>query len=78
MKVTVHAHGELRRFLGGRGTLQAEVPNGATVREVLDHLGVPDAEVWFASVDGEPVAGEHRLRPGDELTVFSPVEGGAT
>lgn len=76
MLIRVHAHGDVRRYLGNRGSLEAEVPDGASVAAALRQLGVPDAEVWMVAVDGQQVGEDHPLRPGDELTIFAPVEGG--
>jgi molybdopterin converting factor small subunit len=76
----------LRLFAGAReaaGTGRDEVP-GATVGEVLDEARRRYGE-GFASVlaasrvwrNGEPVADDESVGPGDEVAVLPPVSGGA-
>jgi len=63
----------------GAGTVEAA--DGASVAEVLAGLGLPADEDYAALVNGEPVAAaersKRRLGPGDSLTVFPPIKGGA-
>lgn len=76
MKITVTVFGELRRYLPDRDTVQVEVPEGATVTDVLARLGVPSDEVWMSAVNDVVVEADHPLAPGDRLEVFHPVGGG--
>lgn len=76
MKVTVTVFGELRKYLPDDDTVQVEVPDGATVAEVLAQLGVPGDDAWMSIVNDAVVEADHRLAPGDHLEVFHPVGGG--
>lgn len=63
----------------GEGVVEARA--GASLAEVLAGLGLPADEPYAALVNGEPVAAaerpKRRLGPGDSLTVFPPIKGGA-
>lgn len=78
MKVRVKLHGETRR--GVRGLVgdhvEADVPDGLTVQEVLDSIGVDHSAVWMSAVNKEVVKGQHVLADGDAVEVFAPVQGG--
>jgi len=77
MRVTVTVFGELRRYLPDGDTVQVEVPEGATVADVLAHVGIPADQVWMSAVNDTVVKPDHRLSPGDHLEVFHPVGGGS-
>lgn len=58
------------------GPAPIEVPDGATARDVLGLLGVPETAEKVVLVDGllrDPGEG---LRAGETLTVFPPLNGG--
>lgn len=77
MKVSVKAYGNLRRYLkegGGQAELLFDAP--VSVGEVLLRLGIPVADAWRISVNGELISEDHLLRDGDVVSVFSPVGGG--
>ncbi len=76
MQVTVTVFGELRRYLADSDTIQVEVPEEATVADVLAHLGVPADQVWMSAVNDLVVEADHPLTDGDRLEVFHPVGGG--
>lgn len=78
IRVRLSLFADLRRFLpkGHSGALETDVPPGATVRDLLDRVGVPaDGEITIG-VNGEQGSLETRLRDGDEIVLFSPMEGG--
>lgn len=64
---------------GGDGFVEAA--DDATLSQVLARLGLPADETYATLVNGEPVAAgaraRRRLGPGDSLTVFPPIKGGA-
>ncbi|MGY4281130.1 hypothetical protein ACVWXO_000350 [Bradyrhizobium sp. LM2.7] len=50
IRVEVNMHGTLRRFLpGGVGSIQLDLPEGATILNVVDSLSA-EQEVWLASI----------------------------
>ncbi|HLG70804.1 MAG TPA: MoaD/ThiS family protein [Chloroflexota bacterium] len=73
MDVTVNLYGELRKYRApGKGSSVAlRVPNGLTVRDVLEYLKIPSETALSVVVNGEHRDREHRLGEGDVLSVFS-------
>jgi sulfur carrier protein ThiS len=60
---------------GGRQSRPLEVPEAATVADVIKQLALPDGpRVVF--VNGRHAADEYRFSPGDRLAIFPPVAGG--
>jgi len=67
----------LREFLpGGQSPHPAEVPDGATVLEVLERFQVPRDKPRILLVNGRHADPAQVLREGDTLSVFPPVAGG--
>ena len=69
---------DLRKFLprGHDGPIAYRLSAGASVQDLLTTIGIaPDAEVT-AGLNGELAARETALKDGDELDLFSPMEGG--
>ena len=79
MKVVVRLHGETKRYVKDLvgDSVEAEVPDGATVQQLLDQLGVADEDVWMSAVNKTVVKSEHVLADGDAVEVFAPVQGGS-
>lgn len=80
MKVEVCLFATLGRYLppgasGDRATL--EVPEHATVGEVMASLHIPDDLERLQVVNGYDAAPNQVLRDGDVLSAFPPLAGGA-
>jgi molybdopterin converting factor small subunit len=79
MKVRVMAFGLLREMAGidqpGR-PLDIELPEGATVSDVLDRLGLPEGLVYSILVDGVRAEPAASLDDGTELTLMPAFTGG--
>lgn len=78
MKVGVQLHAVLRDLLpGGRG--EVDLPDGATVAKLLDHLGVDPDLRELVTVNGTQAVelDETVLADGDSVAVFPAVAGGA-
>lgn len=81
MQVYVRLFAALREAVG-RERLLVEVPEGATVREVVDQLaaqvpGMPhSAGAIYAAVNNQYVAPDTPVQEGDEVALFPPVSGG--
>ena len=70
MTLTVHMHGNLRRFMPeGRDRMALEVERGTTVRALLDVLGA-EADIWLVAVNGAAISRDYVLAPGDQLDCF--------
>lgn len=80
MKVEVQLFATLAQFLPPRsehGRAVVDVPDGGTVGDVADALGIPAAMPRIALVNGEDADDGRRLAPGDVVTLFPPLAGGA-
>lgn len=76
--VRLQLFADLRRFLpkGHTGPIELEMPADATVAELLERAGVPAAEDITVGLNGEQGGRESVLHEGDEVVLFSPMEGG--
>jgi sulfur-carrier protein len=80
MRVEVRLFATLALFLpaGAReGAASLEVPETSTVRDVVQHLGIPPDLERVTLVNGGSATPERPLRPGDIVTVFPPLAGGS-
>lgn len=74
--MTVHMHGNLRRFMPeGRDRAPLPVAPGATVQALLAGLGA-EQDTWLVAVNGRTVERDHVLAPDDVVDCFEPVAGG--
>ncbi len=69
---------DLRRLLpaGHDGPLTFTLAPGAMVADLLAAAGVPDDEDITIGRNGDQVARDTPLADGDEVVLFSPMEGG--
>ena len=79
--ITVHVKlfATLRRFRSGLGLGEAfpvELPDGATVGDLIEHLALPKEEVRLIFVNAHFRELDYTLADGDELGIFPPVGGG--
>jgi sulfur carrier protein ThiS len=76
VQVTLFA--DLRRYLrkGENGPISVSLARGATVADLLTTLGIEDAEEVTAGRNGDQAMHDTVLQDGDELVLFSPMEGG--
>ena len=76
MRVTVHMHGNLRRFLpGGADRTSLDIPSGTTVEALLASLGA-ERDTWLVAVNGATADRDHMLHADDLLDCFEPVAAG--
>ena len=76
MTVTVHLHGNLRRFLpGGADRAVLEVAPGTTVEALLGGLGA-ERDTWLVAVNGAATDRDRVLEADDLLEGFEPVAAG--
>ena len=79
--MTVHAKlfATLRRFrpeVKMGESFPVELPEGATLAQLMQKVGLPEEEVKVVFVNGLFRTGEHPLASGDEVGIFPPVGGG--
>jgi sulfur carrier protein ThiS len=74
--VTVHMHGNLRRFMpDGADRLAMTLAAGTTIETLLSSLGAA-GDTWLVAVNGAVAARDRVLEAGDSLDCFEPVAGG--
>ncbi len=80
MKVEVRLFALLERYLpaGADGdTASLDVPPGTTVRDVIELLEIPGELSCLTVINGRDAPPERLLAPGDVLSMFPPLAGGA-
>lgn len=60
---------------GGRHARPVEAPDGSTVLDMIESLGLPD-EPRVVFVNGRHAPDDHVLSEGERLAIFPPVAGG--
>ncbi|HEV8673568.1 MAG TPA: MoaD/ThiS family protein [Methylomirabilota bacterium] len=75
MVVTVRYVFGLARRADGHDRIRLELPEGATVFESMQRLGVSCLEL-HAAVNGESAADATVLHDGDEVTLIPAIQGG--
>ena len=80
MTVEVHLFATLTRYLppgADEGRVFLDMPNDATIDDVVGRLGIPGTLARIALVNGREATPQTRLAPADVLTLFPPLAGGA-
>ena len=79
MKIEVHLYATLTQYLPkGSENRRAvmECPDGATVLQVIDQLGIPREHPNMVLINGIHAQDDTPLKDGDVLSVFPPLAGG--
>jgi molybdopterin synthase sulfur carrier subunit len=79
MLVRAKLFATLRRCVPGaasRVPLEVELPDGATVADLVKHFNLPPDAVRVAFVNGRARPDDWQLEPGDEVSLFPPLGGG--
>jgi len=79
VKIEVRLFANLADYLppGTRGSSATiEVPDGATLADLVGRLAIPDDLPRLMLVNGQDAGAERRLRPGDVVSVIPPLAGG--
>jgi sulfur-carrier protein len=80
MKIQLKLYGTLRRLSpGGKAgaPMELDLPEGATIQELINFLKIPEEETKVAFVNSLIRDKDYRLEPGDQVGIFPPVGGGA-
>jgi molybdopterin converting factor small subunit len=80
MKVEVRLFALLERYLpsGSEGdAVSLDVPPGTTVGDVMESLKIPSDLSCLTVINGRDASPEQVLAPGDVLSMFPPLAGGA-
>jgi len=79
MQVRVKLYGTLGKQVPGydhRQGLVVEVPEGVTVSDLMNRLGIPLKKIGMVSLDGRLAGKETILHPDMQVKVFHPIFGG--
>ena len=83
MRVQVRLFGNLRdRLETQRGRGQCELPERASLQDLIAHLDIPERQAQMVLVNGEPAPRSlqarrgWRLVEGDTVSIFPPLAGG--
>lgn len=79
MQITTKLHGILQDYRpsGAHGRVfEMSLEEGATVRHVVEHLGVPPGALYLAFLNKEQVQMDSPLEEGGSLWLFPPMAGG--
>jgi sulfur carrier protein ThiS len=79
MKVKVRMFGTLGNQFPDHDPLngfEVEIPDDASVGELLDQLQLPKSKIGLVSVQGHLVKATKILKPGDFVRIFRPIFGG--
>jgi sulfur-carrier protein len=80
MKVEVRLFALLEGYLpvGSEGdSVSLDVPPGTTVRDIVESLKIPSELSCLTVINGCDAPPEQSLAPGDVLSMFPPLAGGA-
>ena len=75
MKITVETDSWAARYVAER-IFTVEVPENATVADVINTIGLPADEAGIAVIHGEVVTKEHCLSQGDNIKIHPVIIGG--
>jgi sulfur carrier protein ThiS len=79
MEVKIKLYGTLRlgieNYKPSQGIL-VEIPDGATVKELLAHLEIPEARGAVVIADGRVLKADDEIQDGASVNVFQSVQGG--
>jgi len=78
IELRVALHADLRKYLapGETGPRTVRLAAGATVADLLRELRIPGSEIVTVGVNGVLAQRTAELHDRDEITMFSPMEGG--
>lgn len=75
MQIRVKLYGAYRQQLGER-EMEIELGDGATVRSVIEVLGIADTVDLWVLVNDVPAERDRHLSGGDTVCLFQPIAGG--
>jgi molybdopterin converting factor small subunit len=76
LTVTVSVYANLREYTGGQATVEVNLPDGSTIRTVIDQLGIPAEQTRIIFVDHRAADLDDMLRSGQRIDLFSAIGGG--
>ena len=78
MQVQVIASGYLKKFTRSDISIATiEIEDGATVRDLVNLLQLPEEESFIIAIDGRLVPFGHTLCQDDQVRIIPPISGGS-
>jgi len=77
-KVELRLFGHLREYLPTQGQpgVQMDVPEGFTLQDLIEKLGIPPSDPKIVLVNGVHAPKEQLLQEDDRVSIFPPIAGG--
>jgi sulfur carrier protein ThiS len=79
MKMRVKLYGTLSKrfpdYQHSRG-IEVEIPDGATVKDLLALLEIPESQGAVVALEGRILKGDDKIRSGVPVNIFQPLAGG--
>jgi len=79
LEVEVWAFSGLEKFVpevGSSKDLLVQIPEGATVRELIAQLRIPPDQIFTMFANSRHALPDQVLQPGDRVALFPPISGG--
>lgn len=79
LRLEVRVFSGLEKYIPGAHfgqSIEIERPEGVTLAELVDSLGIPRSQVFTVLVNGRHAPMDRVLQPGDRISLFPPVGGG--
>ena len=79
MKVSVRLFGTLGKKFAEHDPIsgfEIEIPQGASVGDLIDRLDIPKSKIGLVSVQGRLVKAQTTLQQGDFIRIYRPIFGG--
>lgn len=77
MQIQVIASGYLKKFTKSDSSVASIViDDGATVRDLVTLLDLPEEESFIIAINGKLVSFGHALQPDDQVRIIPPASGG--
>ncbi|MEE8450898.1 MAG: MoaD/ThiS family protein [Thermoguttaceae bacterium] len=75
-KVQVNLYAMLRKYSGGKPSVEVEIEPGQTVGQVLEQLGVPPEQTRIIFIDNRAASLASELQGDEQVGIFSAIGGG--
>jgi len=79
MKIEIHLFATLTKYLPpgvADNTFLMEVDQGTPIKDIINRIGIPQADVKIIFLNGVHARDIDKLKDGDRLGIFPPIGGG--
>lgn len=70
MQISVELSAWLKRYTDGKSTMTVELPEGATIQDLIQSLAIPVEEVGFAVVNDQRKDFDYVIMPQDKISLY--------